>query len=146
MEKIIFVCTGNTCRSPMAERICQKLAMERNLNIEIKSRGISVFPLEPAQEYANEALKKYGLNLEGHFSKQFADEDAQNNPLILTMTKQHKLYLLNHYPFLKDNVYGISEYINESGDVIDPYGKSQEAYNACAKQLYSIIKIIVEKL
>lgn len=146
MKNIIFVCTGNTCRSPMAERICQGLGARKNMDIKINSRGILVFNPEPAHPYANEAVKKYGFNLEGHISRQFEIKDIQDNTIILTMTKRHKEHIINNYPDFKEQVHLISEFAGRTGDIIDPYGKMQRDYDFCAKQLYEIIENILEKL
>lgn len=144
MKKIIFVCTGNTCRSPMAEKISQKIAKDRNLNYKIESRGLAVFEAEPANKYAINALETYGISLKNHLAKSFNIDDIERDTLILTMTQQHKKQLLSFYPNIKGSVYGITEFIGETGDIMDPFGKPLEAYNECARQLYKIITKIFD--
>lgn len=146
MKKIIFVCTGNTCRSPMAEKISQKIAEERNLNCQIESRGIAVFRQEPANDHAIHALISYGLDLKQHISRGFELEDALEDTLILTMTQQHKYQLLSYYPNIKNNTFNIYEYVGEKGDIDDPYGRPLEAYVKCANQLHQIITKVFDKL
>lgn len=146
MKKIIFVCTGNTCRSPMAEKISQKIAKDRGVEAESISRGLAVFGTEPANAYAIATLSNYGLDLTQHISKSFEVEDIENDILILTMTRQHKRLLLRAYPNLTDRVYGIYEYIGKVKDVEDPYGKPLQAYMECADELYQVITKVFDKL
>lgn len=146
MKKIIFVCTGNTCRSPMAEKISQMIAKQRNLNFQIESRGISVFRPEPANFNAIKALEVYGLDLQYHVSRAFDLKDFKEDDLILTMTQQHKNLLLKYYPSTENSIFGINEFIGYKGDVEDPYGKPLEVYVDCAKQLHQIIIKVFDKL
>ncbi|PKM51572.1 MAG: hypothetical protein CVV02_06470 [Firmicutes bacterium HGW-Firmicutes-7] len=146
MKKIIFVCTGNTCRSPMAEKLGEKIAEEKGLKVDVLSRGISVIKPEPAHSNAIKALALYELNLTDHIAKNFNDIDANEDALVLTMTMKHKEYLLQLFPSLVGSVFGIKEYIGEVGDIVDPYGMQVDVYCDCAKQLRSIIIKIIDKL
>jgi protein-tyrosine-phosphatase len=142
MNKIIFVCTGNTCRSPMAEKLGQKIAHDRNIQVEIVSRGVSVSMQDPAHERAMCAMEVYELNLKNHNATQFTDIDCLGETLYLTMTLQHKSYLLQQFPQIKGKVFTIKEVVNEKGDIVDPYNKSQSIYDFCAQEIYSsLIKI-----
>lgn len=146
MKKIIFVCTGNTCRSPMAEKLSQKIAMEKNLKLTIGSRGLSVSGIEHAHEHAIYAMKKYDLELFEHRATQISDADCSGDTLFLTMTLQHKRYLLQLYPAIEGNVFTLKEYAGIAGDVVDPYGSQQQIYDACAKELQTLILKIFDKL
>lgn len=146
MNKIIFVCTGNTCRSPMAEKLGEKIVEEKGMQILFLSRGISVFIPEPANNNAIKAMKPYGVNLKQHISKNFDEIDAQESALILTMTMRHKAHLLKQFPNLEGNIFGIKEYVGETGDIVDPYGMELEEYHACATQLIGIITKIIDRL
>jgi len=69
MKQALFVCTGNTCRSPMAEGICRALAEEKGWSIQAVSCGLAAFPGDPAAPYAVEAARKYGADLTMHRSR-----------------------------------------------------------------------------
>lgn len=136
--KVLFVCTGNTCRSPMAEGIYNHLsegAFSRGLYAEGGS----------SSENAIKAMEKMGIDIRGHISTQLTKEDVEESDIVFTMTKGHKMSILSVMPQCEEKVFTIGEYIGGS-DVIDPYGGSEEVYEACAEELYSYIERIVEKL
>ncbi len=146
MKNIVFVCTGNTCRSPMAEALAKKLADENGLSLSFSSRGTSVYIEEKANPLAKSALKAYSSDLEEHISKLFSELDAQDSELILTMTSRHKEYLQEKYPNYSEKVFTLKEFAGEKGDIADPFGKNKEAYEACAKELYDLINKILTNI
>ncbi|MBC7958226.1 MAG: low molecular weight protein arginine phosphatase [Vallitaleaceae bacterium] len=146
MKKIIFVCTGNTCRSPMAEKLGQMMAQEKQLEILILSRGLSVSIEEGAHERAIIAMKAYGQDLLTHRSTQFRKSDCLGEPLILAMTLQHKKAIQTLYPEMKDNIFTLKEYAGESGDVHDPFGRPQVVYDQCAQEMSALLFRIFDKL
>lgn len=138
INKIIFVCTGNTCRSPMAEALmktCKGLQ-----GIQVTSRGLMVICSEPANEMAIEIMSDMGIDITKHKSKPFDEDEIDENTLILTMTQRHKKVLGQRA--LKGNVYSIKEFVGDDGDVNDPYGGSIETYKQCFDELDILIKKI----
>lgn len=146
MKKIIFVCTGNTCRSPMAEIIAKDIFNRRKININVISRGIAVYFPSEASENSIKALEKYNLDLSKHTAKQIEQSDIVSSNLILTMTNQHKAFV-KKMAGDSVNVFTLKEYIKVGNDDIsDPYGGDISDYQKCADELYSYIEMLADLL
>lgn len=142
-EKIIFVCTGNTCRSPMAESIYKHLDTDSTL--ECVSRGLVVLFPEPSNPKAVIVLNNHDLSLDGHMSKGLSGEDIDENTLILTMTEDQKRKTMEQFT-VTDNIYTIKEFVGELGDVTDPYGGTLMDYEDCYSELARLVKKTFYKL
>ena len=96
---ILFVCTGNTCRSSMAEGILKFLLKENNIeNINVSSAGLSAFEGQRANEKAIDVLINKGIDIKTHRSRQLTEEIIKTSDLILTMTDSHKKLITNTLP------------------------------------------------
>lgn len=146
--KIMYVCTGNICRSAMAEAILKKEGTSNNLNLQVYSSGIFAQDLEPATENSIKAMEKYNINLNGHKATNVKNANMDQMDLILCMTIGHKQLLTQMYPQLKEKIYTFKEYIgnNQDLDINDPWGGSLEIYNEIAEQIYECTKKLIEKL
>lgn len=144
IKLICFVCTGNTCRSPMAEGIFNHFAKERGIRYRAYSYGVYAAADMPVSENAVKAAMRDNIDLRGHKSKVFTPELAEKMDLILTMGISHKNAIIQLYPKYKDKVYTFCEYIKNPYflDIPDPYGRDEGYYQMC----YNLLKDYVIKL
>lgn len=140
---ILFVCTGNTCRSAMAAAMMDKIAVENDLDIFIESAGIFASEGETASSEAIEVMKKYNIDLSGHRTQPLTNDLIKQCDLILTMTEGHKELLLG---MAKGKVFTLKEYAGESGDISDPFGGDIEEYEETAQEIYDALVDVAEKL
>lgn len=152
-KNIIFVCTGNTCRSPMAEALFRNLL---DLRIDLKedfsvtSAGVYAYAGDPASSEAIRTMKEhFGINLASHRAKVLDDKDIREAWLILTMTQHHKEMILDIYPEASDKLYTLKEYAEYEGDcpdVCDPFGQDIKIYEQCAYEIEGLLQDILEKI
>ncbi|MFD2616242.1 low molecular weight protein arginine phosphatase [Terrilactibacillus laevilacticus] len=107
MKNILFVCTGNTCRSPMAEALLKSKG--KNL-FRVKSAGLFAMTGTDAHPHAKDVLKNRTISID-HKSKQIGSSLINWSDLILTMTEEHKLRLLTQFPDTVGKVYTLKEYV-----------------------------------
>lgn len=142
MIRVLFVCTGNTCRSPMAEAILRNKAGEE---IEVKSAGIFAGDGSPASANTAQVLKEKGIECQ-HSSSFLTQEHIDWATYVLTMTSHHKQAILQSFPEAHDKVHTLKEFTNGSGEISDPFGGPVEIYRETYAELEPLIDEVLSKL
>jgi len=149
---LVFVCTGNICRSPMAEGILKDLVLdefdehERIVPIDITSAGTHGVSGSGASRYAVEVAAEHEISLNYHFAKQLSDGIVKNSDLILTMETAHVDFIRSRWPFFR-NACELKRFGRESEppsaiEVMDPIGMSAMIYEAVFDDLLGEIRRI----
>ncbi|MBP1969864.1 protein-tyrosine phosphatase [Virgibacillus natechei] len=120
--KILFVCTGNTCRSPMAEA----LVRDKMPEVEVQSAGIFAGKNQRINQFAMDALQKKNITM-NHLSQPVTHKELHAADLILTMTTQHKQSLIMEYPNFQDKYFTLKEYVSETDKKI--WDELKQAYS-----------------
>ncbi|MCQ4923168.1 low molecular weight protein arginine phosphatase [Tissierella carlieri] len=142
---VLFVCTGNTCRSPMAEGILKSIAKEKKLSLEVKSAGISVFDGDNASKNSIEAMRKIGIDISKHKARQLHRDLVDEADLILTMSRSHKEIIISNFPTAKDKICTLLEYVYKiDKDIADPYGGNLLLYEHTREEIYKAIEKIID--
>ncbi|MBS4175413.1 low molecular weight protein arginine phosphatase [Bacillus sp. FJAT-49736] len=142
---ILFICTGNTCRSPMAEAILKNKKLD---DIKVRSAGIFASNGSNAAENALKVLQENNIHHQ-HTSKMLTQEDIIWADYIFTMTEGHKELIVDQHPFIADKTFTLKEFVYNSKidtDVSDPYGGNVDVYRETYKELEELIKEMLKKI
>ncbi len=145
IKKILIVCTGNSCRSIMAEGYLKKRLKEEGFDkIEVSSAGTGAFPgLRPTPETI-EVMNSAGVDVSGYGSSSLNRPEILNADAVLVMQPRHSEHVLNLAPEAKDKVYLLRDFkkemIKTNHDIEDPIGKPLEFY----KKVFNTIKESIE--
>ncbi|MBR2634634.1 MAG: low molecular weight protein arginine phosphatase [Clostridia bacterium] len=137
--RILFVCTGNTCRSPMAQALTEKIAREKNWSLFCDSAGLAAIKGQAVSEYALAALEEgFGIRSFQHSAKSVTRAMAAEFDLVVAMTENHKRYLTQAFSCGEKTV-------TLPEEVGDPYGSDRKSYLACAKQIEKGLYALIEE-
>ena len=138
MKTIVFVCTGNTCRSPMAEGMFRVLAEKYGVrDVTCTSCGTAAYGGMPVTDFAVEAAAAYGADIHEHRSRPLTEYLLREGDLFVCMTKRHADLLRQYLPPEKVRVLG--------DGIPDPFGGSQEDYRACTASIYAALDAWLQK-
>ena len=145
--KIMFICTGNICRSAMAHAMLEKRVKEENKDIEVYSCGVYAENGDIPTYEGIEVMKEYGIDLKSHRATNIRNSNIKDMDIILCATSSHKNNVISMYPELKEKIYTMKEYVGypkNDIDIKDPWGYGIEVYRKCVAEIEDCINKIID--
>jgi protein-tyrosine phosphatase len=148
-KNLLFICTANVCRSPMAEAIFNALAEEKGLGWHAASAGVAALEGEDITPNACAALEEVGIYPAGHSVRQVSEGMLEEADLVLVMSPRHVRVLRRSFGSLSGKVYLLPGYATDTSSeegIPDPYGHTMTAFRASVRQILGYIEKVVERL
>ncbi|HEY5802766.1 MAG TPA: low molecular weight protein-tyrosine-phosphatase [Lysobacter sp.] len=133
-RRILIVCKGNICRSPMAEAMLRRHAT----GLSINSAGLAAMEGHPVDATAEKTLLAHGFSASEHVARQVSHEELDSADLVLAMEKRQVMALLALSPTLRGRVQVLTHW-SGGRDIADPYGRSQAKFDLVYEQIDAAI-------
>ena len=154
MMKIMFICTGNICRSAMAEWLLKKKIKDKDIKgIEVYSCGIYAEDGDtPTWEAKRVMMDEYSIDMSKHRATNIRNSNIEKMDLILCATSRHKRAVLSTYPELEGKVFTMKEYVgydreyHDKIDIKDPWGYDIETYRSCVAEIDECLELLLKKI
>ena len=142
MPSILFVCSANQCRSPMAEVLFKSILDDAGVlsNWRVASAGTWAHDGIHATDLARQVMRERGLDIEGHRSQPTSGEMLAEFDLVLVMEERHREYLQRSYPLVVDRLNLFSEIAGYETDIDDPVTGTAATYRATVEQMAAIFE------
>src|SRR5436189_797269 len=147
IENVLFVCTGNICRSPLAASLLERALQERGIEVTVASAGTGAWDGAPASEGAYLVGLERGLDLSGHRARLLTRELVEQADLILTMARHHRARVDELGG--EGRVFVLGEYAGREGneaEVSDPFGGDLDVYRDTCVELEALLQTAVERI
>lgn len=152
MKNILFVCTGNSCRSVMAEGFLRDMAEKAGLDVETSSAGVGAIDGYPSTDETIRTMKEYGIDMSDHRSRRITREMAKKADAIFVMETFHREAILSQWPDMASKTHLLAEYAqtlmpwgNEI-DIPDPIRMSSSFYQNVSRVIRDCVSGLVAKL
>jgi protein-tyrosine phosphatase len=139
---ILFICTGNTCRSPIAEGLFQKMLHDKEGSYKIGSAGIYVHKDDNINDFSKNELLKRGIDFSERRAVQVTKSLIEDADLVFTMTSNQRRLLVENFPCSADKIHLLGDFTGFDEDVVDPYGSNENIYKKCADHIESMLKVL----